>query len=158
MTTSIAVAGKGGTGKSTIAALLVTRLLATGRTPVLAVDADPDCNLGTLLGEEPEETIGDLREDLLKTIKDFPAGMTKANYIISKDIPGPGIHSAEAIAEGAHVPVVFSPLLGKGTPYQNGQGDRWSEKAGSYVPLDSDAEISRYVFDALHRNRFAAKR
>ena len=50
---------------------------------MLAVDADPDCNLGTLLGTEVVQTIGDLREDLLKTIKDFPAGMTKANYIES---------------------------------------------------------------------------
>jgi len=83
MTKSIAVAGKGGTGKSTIAALLVNRLIAGGHKPVLAVDADPDCNLGTLLGAEPEQTIGDLREDLLKSIKDFPAGMTKANYIES---------------------------------------------------------------------------
>ena len=83
MTKSIAVAGKGGTGKSTIAALLITRLRAGGMKPILAVDADPDCNLGTLLGTEAEQTIGDLREDLLKTIKDFPAGMTKANYIES---------------------------------------------------------------------------
>ncbi len=81
MTTTIAVAGKGGTGKSTIAALLIDRLIAAGKRPVLAVDADPDCNLGTLLGTEPEQTIGDLREELLKAIKDFPAGMTKANYI-----------------------------------------------------------------------------
>jgi CO dehydrogenase maturation factor len=81
MTKSIAVAGKGGTGKSTIAALLINSLCVSGMTPVLAVDADPDCNLGTLLGTEAEQTIGDLREDLLKTIKDFPAGMTKANYI-----------------------------------------------------------------------------
>jgi CO dehydrogenase maturation factor len=83
MTQSIAVAGKGGTGKSTIAALLIHRLCVNGITPVLAVDADPDCNLGTLLGTEAEQTIGDLREDLLKAIKDFPAGMTKANYIES---------------------------------------------------------------------------
>lgn len=81
MSTSIAVAGKGGTGKSTIAALLIERLKSMGRTPVLAVDADPDCNLGTLLGTEPDETVGHLRDDMLKTIKDFPAGMTKADYI-----------------------------------------------------------------------------
>lgn len=83
MTKSIAVAGKGGTGKSTIAALLIKRLIDGGKTPVLAVDADPDCNLGTLLGTEPEQTIGSLREELLKAIKDFPAGMTKASYIES---------------------------------------------------------------------------
>ena len=83
MTASIAVAGKGGTGKSTIAALLIERLRARNMKPVLAVDADPDCNLGTLLGAEAGETIGNLRDDLLKAIKDFPAGMTKADYIES---------------------------------------------------------------------------
>ena len=71
-------------------------------------------------------------------------------FLISEDIPGPGIHSAEAIAQGAHIPVVFSVVLGKGIPYQNALSERWSEKAGRYVPLDSDAEISRYVWDALH--------
>ncbi|MBI9105990.1 MAG: AAA family ATPase [Spirochaetales bacterium] len=94
MTKSIAVAGKGGTGKSTIAALLISRLVHKGMNPVLAVDADPDCNLGTLLGIEPEQTIGDLREDLLKTIKEFPAGMTKANYIES------GLHQIIEEREG----------------------------------------------------------
>ena len=94
MTKSIAVAGKGGTGKSTIAALLINRLCARGMKPVLAVDADPDCNLGTLLGTEAEQTIGDLREDLLKAIKDFPAGMTKANYIES------GLHQIIGEYEG----------------------------------------------------------
>lgn len=94
MTKSIAIAGKGGTGKSTIAALLINRLCNRGMKPVLAVDADPDCNLGTLLGTEAEQTIGDLREDLLKTIKDFPAGMTKANYIES------GLHQIIGECEG----------------------------------------------------------
>ncbi len=81
MAKSIAVAGKGGTGKSTIAALLVSRLVAQGKTPVLAVDADPDSSLGTLLGVRQAKSIGDLREEVLKEIKDFPAGMTKANYV-----------------------------------------------------------------------------
>jgi len=81
MTRSIAVAGKGGTGKSTLAALLISRLCAAGRTPVLAVDADPDCNLGTLLGREAEQTIGELREEMQHAIRDFPPGMTKTNYI-----------------------------------------------------------------------------
>jgi len=64
MPKSIAVAGKGGTGKTTIAALLIARLRELGRGPVLAVDADPDSNLGNLLGIEPQESIGDLREEV----------------------------------------------------------------------------------------------
>jgi len=78
---SIAVAGKGGTGKTTISALLISALVARKKGPVLAVDADPDANLGSLLGIKPEQTIGDLREEVLREMKNFPAGMTKANYV-----------------------------------------------------------------------------
>lgn len=81
MPKSIAVAGKGGTGKTTIAALLVTWLVMRGKGPVLAIDADPDSNLGDLLRVHPQQTIGDLREEGLKAIKSLPAGMTKANYV-----------------------------------------------------------------------------
>jgi len=81
MSKRIAIAGKGGTGKSTIAAMIVSRLCALGAGPVLAIDADPDSNLGTLLGIEPEQTVGNLRDEFLKEIKDFPAGMSKANYV-----------------------------------------------------------------------------
>jgi len=78
---SIAVAGKGGTGKTTIAALLVLHLCEKNKGPVLAVDADPDANLGTMLGIEVRQTLGELREDVLEAIKDFPPGMSKANYV-----------------------------------------------------------------------------
>ena len=78
---SVAVAGKGGTGKSTIAALLVLYLSDNNMGPVLAIDADPDANLGSLLGVNPKQTVGGLREDILKEIKNFPPGMTKANYV-----------------------------------------------------------------------------
>jgi CO dehydrogenase maturation factor len=81
MATSIAVAGKGGTGKSTIAALLVRALVEQGKTPVLALDADPDSNLGTLLGVDEATSIGDMREDTLKNVGNIPAGMSKAVYV-----------------------------------------------------------------------------
>ncbi len=58
----IAIAGKGGVGKTTIAALLVRHLKETGG-PVLAVDADPNSNLNTLLGFEYKDTISDIREE-----------------------------------------------------------------------------------------------
>lgn len=80
MAKSIAVAGKGGTGKTTIAALLISSLCKNGRGPVLAVDADADANLGPLLGVIPKKTLGDLRETALKEVRNLPAGMTKANY------------------------------------------------------------------------------
>ena len=81
MPKSIAVAGKGGTGKTTIAALLVTQLVLQNKGPILAIDADPDSNLGDLLGVEPEQSIGDLREEVLDAMKKLPPGMTKANYV-----------------------------------------------------------------------------
>lgn len=59
----IAVTGKGGTGKTTVAALTVMRLIATGRTPVLAVDADPNTCLDEALGVSVTATVGGVREE-----------------------------------------------------------------------------------------------
>lgn len=61
----IAVAGKGGVGKTTVVALLVEHLLRDSR-PVLAIDADPNSNLNVLLGFEYKETISDIREEAKK--------------------------------------------------------------------------------------------
>jgi CO dehydrogenase maturation factor len=94
MPKSIAVAGKGGTGKTTIAALLITQLVLRNEVPVLAIDADPDSNLGDLLGVQPEQSIGDLREEVLDAIKKLPAGMTKASYVEA------GLHQIIAEADG----------------------------------------------------------
>lgn len=94
MPKSIAVAGKGGTGKSTIAAFLVLALKQRREGPILAVDADPDANLGTHLGMRVEQTVGDLREDILKNIHDFPAGMSKAQYMEA------GLHEIIEEAQG----------------------------------------------------------
>jgi len=81
MATTIAVTGKGGTGKTTIAALIVKHLKENGLGSVLAIDADPDANLATVLGIAVDKTIGDLREETLKEMKNFPAGMSKSAYI-----------------------------------------------------------------------------
>lgn len=81
MARTIAVTGKGGVGKTTVAALIIRYLRENAPGPILALDADPDCNLATMLGIEVESTIGDLREDMLKRIKDFPAGMSKESYV-----------------------------------------------------------------------------
>ncbi|NOX44677.1 MAG: AAA family ATPase, partial [Caldiserica bacterium] len=72
---TIAVAGKGGTGKTTIAALMVLALRERG--PVLAVDADPNCNLGEALGIPVERTIGALRDEILENLADLPPGVPK---------------------------------------------------------------------------------
>ena len=70
MTYIIAVAGKGGVGKSTLSALLVQELAARTGKVILAVDADPNSNLGEKLGVTVERTIGDLREDLVRRSED----------------------------------------------------------------------------------------
>jgi len=77
MSKLIAVAGKGGTGKTTVAALVVRHLVKTGRTPVFAVDADPNYTLGEALGIDVEQTIGTTREEFIDERTDIPAGMSK---------------------------------------------------------------------------------
>jgi CO dehydrogenase maturation factor len=77
----IAVAGKGGVGKSTIAALLVRALHERSGKVVMAVDADPNSNLGKKLGLKVEHTIGELREELLKNADTVPAGQSKQEYV-----------------------------------------------------------------------------
>jgi CO dehydrogenase maturation factor len=63
MTCTIAITGKGGVGKTTIAGLTVLRLAASGRRPVLAVDADPNTCLDIALGLRVEHTVGGVREE-----------------------------------------------------------------------------------------------
>jgi len=63
MTTTIAIAGKGGTGKTTLGGLLIKALRDRGAGPILAIDADPASNLNIVLGLPLERTVGDIRED-----------------------------------------------------------------------------------------------
>jgi CO dehydrogenase maturation factor len=63
MTYTIAITGKGGVGKTTLAALLISRLIGRGRRPVLAVDADPNTCLDGALGVRADATIGSIREE-----------------------------------------------------------------------------------------------
>ena len=76
MAVNIAVAGKGGVGKTTMAGLLVRYLVEKGKTPVLAVDADSNANLNEVLGLEVETTLGDAREEM-KSISAQNPNMTK---------------------------------------------------------------------------------
>lgn len=77
----VAVSGKGGTGKSTVAALVVSELVSSGSGSVLAVDADPNFNLGLLLGQEVTETVADIREGFMEKKLDPPTGMSKERMI-----------------------------------------------------------------------------
>ncbi len=76
---SVAISGKGGTGKTTVAALLVRSLISAGQVPVLAVDADPNANLHEALGVEIQETLGSLREEAFT--QQIPPGMNRRDYI-----------------------------------------------------------------------------
>ena len=81
----IAVAGKGGVGKTTLSGLIIQYLGEKGKGPILAVDADANSNLNEVLGVKVDATLGDVREEVARSemAKDnpIPAGMTKADYM-----------------------------------------------------------------------------
>jgi CO dehydrogenase maturation factor len=79
---SIALAGKGGTGKTTIAGMLIKYLIRQNKTPILAVDADCNANLNEVLGVEISGTLGSAREEMKKG--DVPSGMTKDVFMEMK--------------------------------------------------------------------------
>lgn len=103
MTTTIAVAGKGGSGKTTISALLIKLLSENGIT--LAIDADPSTNLHMALGLPLGESVGRVREDMSKAVKKgtFEQGIAKQDYLSLK--------IQEAVVESPHI-----DLLSMGRP------------------------------------------
>ena len=88
MASTIAVAGKGGTGKTTFCGMLIDWMCRQKMGPVLAVDADANSNLNEVLGVEVETTLGDIREEVasadLVEQSPSPAGMMKQDYIDCK--------------------------------------------------------------------------
>lgn len=84
MTKILAVAGKGGTGKTTVCGLLIDYLVEKAVGPILAVDADANSNLNEVLGVEIETTIGEIREELMNADemkeKPIPNGMSRDVY------------------------------------------------------------------------------
>jgi len=80
MTKKIAVAGKGGTGKTTFTALLIRELVKKGKGAILAVDADPNSNLNEALGIEVEESIADILDEV-KSGGTIPQGMAKDVFV-----------------------------------------------------------------------------
>ena len=81
MSIKIAVAGKGGCGKTSITALVIRYLKKNGKTPILAVDADPNANLGESLGLKVPQTIGRILDDFQHEKISIPPGMTKEAYL-----------------------------------------------------------------------------
>jgi CO dehydrogenase maturation factor len=81
MTKVISVTGKGGVGKTTFSSLLIKFLTQKRQKVILAVDADPNSTLGETLGVKVENTIGNLREDLLKEKDNLPAAISKQEHV-----------------------------------------------------------------------------
>ncbi len=81
MSFSIAVAGKGGSGKTSVASLIIRHLKNKGSGPILAVDADPNANLGESLGLEVKETVGLMLASFQKDKINIPPGLTKEAYL-----------------------------------------------------------------------------
>ena len=81
MSIKIAVAGKRGCGKTSITALVIRYLKKNGKTPILAVDADPNANLGESLGLKVPQTIGRILDDFQHEKISIPPGMTKEAYL-----------------------------------------------------------------------------
>jgi hypothetical protein len=100
MTQMIAIAGKGGVGKTTCAALLLRALAAAGVRPLLAVDADPNANLHLLLGLSAPIALGSLREELLAA----PGGATTKEALLEAMVQ-------QRVAEGKDVDLI---TMGRG--------------------------------------------
>jgi CO dehydrogenase maturation factor len=78
MTYSIALAGKGGTGKTTVCGLILDHLVKAGKRPILAVDADANSNLNEVLGVVKPVSLGEIREE---TARSEHSGMSKQEYM-----------------------------------------------------------------------------
>ena len=137
MTTTIALAGKGGVGKTTLSAMIIKYIIATRTGSILAIDADPSSNLNLVLGLDLEWTVGDIREDLLAQVKAsltqegaamgaLPGGVTKRDYL--------DYEIRSSLAEGERVDLI---AMGR------------SEGPGCYCAVNHNL---REVVDAMSRN------
>jgi CO dehydrogenase maturation factor len=81
MMKTIAISGKGGTGKTSLAALLIRGMSEQESKSILAIDADPNVNLNDLLGIKPPQTIGRIREEMRRSSQNLDGGMTKQQFL-----------------------------------------------------------------------------
>lgn len=118
MTITIALAGKGGVGKTTVAGMVIKYLAQNQPGSILAIDADPSSNLNMVLGLDLDWTVGDIREDMLQQVKatlvqggaamgGLPGGVSKREYL--------EYHIRSSLAEGSRFDLI---AMGRG----EGQG------------------------------------
>ena len=147
---TIAVAGKGGVGKTTTCGMLIDLLCKKNQGPVLVVDADANSNLNEVLGVEVETSLGAIREEMAQAEMKgtIPAGMTKADYAEFK-------FNSAIIEEDDFDMLVMGRTQGKGCYcYVNGvlktQVDKYA-KNYSYIVMDNEAGLEHVARGTLPR-------
>ena len=145
---TIAVAGKGGVGKTTTCGMIIDYLCAKQQGPVLVVDADANSNLNEVLGVEVETSLGAIREEMAQAElkKTIPAGMTKAEYAEYK-------FNSALIEEDDFDMIVMGRTQGKGCYcYVNGvlktQVDKYA-KNYKYIVMDNEAGLEHVARGTL---------
>ena len=145
---TIAVAGKGGVGKTTTCGMMIDYLCKKGNGPLLVVDADANSNLNEVLGIEVETTLGTIREEMARAEMKgtIPAGMTKADYAEIK-------FNSALIEEDDYDMLVMGRTQGKGCYcYVNGvlksQVDKYA-KNYSYIVMDNEAGLEHVARGTL---------
>ncbi|MBP3305520.1 MAG: AAA family ATPase [Oscillospiraceae bacterium] len=145
---TIAVAGKGGVGKTTTCGMMIDYLCKKGDGPLLVVDADANSNLNEVLGVEVDTTLGDIREELAQAeLKGtIPAGMTKADYAEFK-------FNSALVEEDDFDMLVMGRTQGKGCYcYVNGvlktQVDKYA-KNYRYIVMDNEAGLEHVARGTL---------
>ena len=145
---TIAVAGKGGVGKTTTCGMIVDYLCNKGKGPLLVVDADANSNLTEVLGVEVDTTLGTIREEMAQAEMKgtIPAGMTKADYAEFK-------FNSALVEEDDFDMLVMGRTQGKGCYcYVNGvlktQVDKYA-KNYSYVVMDNEAGLEHVARGTL---------
>ena len=145
---TIAVAGKGGVGKTTTCGMIIDYLCGKKDGPVLVVDADANANLNEVLGVDVETSLGQIREEMAQAeLKGtLPAGMTKADYADFK-------FSSAIIEEDDFDMLVMGRTQGKGCYcFVNGvlksQVDKYA-KNYSYIVMDNEAGLEHVARGTL---------
>ena len=145
---TIAVAGKGGVGKTTTCGMIIDYLCKKRQGPVLVVDADANSNLNEVLGVEVETSLGQIREEMAQAeLKgSIPKGMTKADYAEFK-------FNSALIEDDDFDMLVMGRTQGKGCYcYVNGvlksQVDKYA-KNYRYIVMDNEAGLEHVARGTL---------